>query len=104
MEALNFLNNNPMMLQLKNWILAFSVLFVISSCKEKKGGSANAAPAARRDAPLAVEGFVVKTKSLSENIEVPGTILPFETTEIRPEISGRIVQLNIPEGRYVSRG
>ncbi len=54
--------------------------------------------------PLQAEGFIVKTKILSENIEVPGTILPFETTEIRPEISGRIVALNIPEGHIVQKG
>ncbi len=47
----------------------------------------------------------MKNKSaLSENIRVPGTLLPFETTEIRPEISGRIVQLDIPEGRVVQKG
>ncbi|MGZ5253119.1 MAG: efflux RND transporter periplasmic adaptor subunit, partial [Flavitalea sp.] len=37
-------------------------------------------------------------------IEVPGTLMPFETTEIRPEISGRLVSLNIPEGRFVNKG
>ncbi|MBL7698286.1 MAG: efflux RND transporter periplasmic adaptor subunit [Chitinophagaceae bacterium] len=54
--------------------------------------------------PLQAEGFVVRTKELSEKIQVPGTLLPFEATEIRPEISGRIVELNIPEGRVVEKG
>lgn len=53
---------------------------------------------------LQAEGFIVRTKKLNERIEVPGTLLPFETTEIRPEISGRIVELNIPEGRLVKKG
>jgi membrane fusion protein (multidrug efflux system) len=47
---------------------------------------------------------VVRTRPLNENIEVPGTLLPYETTEIRPEISGRIVDMNIPEGRVVQKG
>ena len=51
------------------------------------------------DAAIQAEGFIVRTRQLSENIEMPGTLLPFETTQIRPEISGRIVELNIPEGR-----
>jgi membrane fusion protein, multidrug efflux system len=92
------------MLQPNNWIFAICVLLLFSSCKEKNGQAANAAPAARRNAPLAVEGFIVKTKTLSENIEVPGSLLPYETTEIRPEISGRIIQLNVAEGRNVSKG
>ncbi|MEO8583989.1 MAG: efflux RND transporter periplasmic adaptor subunit [Flavitalea sp.] len=57
-----------------------------------------------KNAPLLAEGFVVKVRAMSENIEVPGTIQPFETTEIRPEIAGRIVELNIPEGRVVQQG
>jgi membrane fusion protein (multidrug efflux system) len=54
--------------------------------------------------PLQVSAFVVKTRPLSENIEVPGTILPFEETEIKPEISGRIVSLNLVEGGIVNKG
>ncbi len=54
--------------------------------------------------PVQVEAFIVRTKTLSENIDVPGTLLPYETTEIRPEISGRIVEMNIPEGRVVEQG
>jgi membrane fusion protein (multidrug efflux system) len=53
--------------------------------------------------PLEAEGFVVRKRPLSENIEVPGTLLPYETTEIRPEIAGRIIELNIPEGQFVQK-
>ncbi len=91
---------------LKNSIL-FSLFIIgsalIISCKdEKKDAPAAAGP--RKTPPLQVEGFIVRTESLSEKIEVPGTLMPFETTEIRPEISGRLVSINIPEGRYVSKG
>lgn len=80
-------------------LLAVSVL----SCKEKKA-TADVMPARSVSMPLQAEAFVVRTRPLSENIEVPGTLLPFETTEIRPEISGRLVDLNIPEGRIVQKG
>lgn len=53
---------------------------------------------------LEVEGMIVKTSSINEVIEVSGTILANEATEIRPEISGRIIQLNIREGSIVSQG
>ncbi len=35
---------------------------------------------------------------------MPGSILANEATEINPEVSGRIVKLNIAEGRYVQKG
>ncbi|MBK9982921.1 MAG: efflux RND transporter periplasmic adaptor subunit [Saprospiraceae bacterium] len=82
------------------------LLLVLSSficCKSKKDSPAalatNAAPPALR-----VEGMIASSQSLSANIEVPGTILAFETTEIHPEVSGRLVSLNIKEGTNVSQG
>ncbi|QEC44524.1 efflux RND transporter periplasmic adaptor subunit [Pseudobacter ginsenosidimutans] len=75
----------------------------IIACKEEKKDEKPAGPA-RGNANLQADGFVVRTTSLSENLEVPGTILPYEQTEIRPEISGRVVQLNINEGNFVQKG
>jgi membrane fusion protein (multidrug efflux system) len=54
--------------------------------------------------PLQAEAFVARLHPLQESLEIPGTLLPFESTDIRPEIAGRIVEINIPEGRVVSKG
>jgi membrane fusion protein (multidrug efflux system) len=51
-----------------------------------------------------VDAYVVTPKTISEAIEVPGTLLAKETTEIHPEVSGRVVSLNINEGKYVAQG
>ena len=79
------------------------VSLFLFSCKEKKAQLPGSNPG-RGNATAQVEGFIVRTTSLSENIEVPGSLLPFEETVIRPEISGRLVQLNIPEGGSVKKG
>ena len=94
-----------MLLQLYRWIQFVLIFTVLLSCENKKKDAPPSNAAAQRgNRPVQVEGFIVKTKSLSENIEVPGTLLPFEETEIRPEISGRLVYLNVPEGRFVGKG
>lgn len=85
------------------YILSILALSLSLSCKEQKK-EATIIPTRSVNVPVQAEGFVVRTRSLSENIQVPGTLLPFETTEIRPEISGRIVQLDIPEGHVVQKG
>jgi membrane fusion protein, multidrug efflux system len=72
------------------------------SCKEKKAAPAAGGPSG--SAPLQVEASIMKPSSISEILEVSGNILPFESTEIRPEITGRLVFLNIREGAMVSRG
>ena len=78
-------------------LLVASVLW--TGCKKKM-----AAPTAREMTALSVEGFIVEPHSESENIEVPGSLLPVEETQIRPETSGRIVELNIQEGASVNKG
>jgi membrane fusion protein (multidrug efflux system) len=92
-----------MHMRLKRWIISGLVLsLLVTACKEQKKDEA---PRRNRGGgPIQAEGFVVRTTSLSENIEVPGTLLPFEVTEIRSEISGRVVRLNIPEGSSVQKG
>jgi membrane fusion protein (multidrug efflux system) len=81
------------------------VLFIITtiSCKEKKKAP-EVMTVRSVNLPVQVEAFIARTRTLSESIDVPGTLLPYETTEIRPEISGRIVEINIPEGRVVEQG
>lgn len=54
--------------------------------------------------PMRVDVFVIETRSLSENLELPGSLIPNESTEIHPEISGRLVALNVREGTYVGKG
>ena len=57
--------------------VATSVILV--SCKEeKKTAELPAAP--RGNVAIQAEGFIVKERVLSENIEVPGSLLPFEET------------------------
>jgi membrane fusion protein, multidrug efflux system len=86
-------------------VIGFILSFIFISCKSEKKDNAPAnAGRAGGDRPVQAEAFIVKTKSLSENLEIPGTLLPFEETEIRPEISGRVVWLNIPEGSFVNKG
>ena len=53
---------------------------------------------------MKVEGYIVKTVKVSDKAELPGSIIANETTEIHPEISGRLVYLNLSEGKIVGKG
>ncbi len=78
------------------------ILFLLSSCgsSDKKP----AAPAAAMSPVQKVEGFIVTTKLISDREELPGSIIANETTEIHAEISGRLVYLNLNEGKIVGKG
>lgn len=53
---------------------------------------------------LKVEAFIVKPSVLDQSITISGTIKPFEETVIMPEVSGRVVSINLQEGKTVRRG
>lgn len=91
-------------------ILSISILFAACKGSDKNpaagGATSGGAQGQNRQGnmPVQAEGFIVKTRPMSENIEVPGSLLPYEETEIRPEISGKVVSLNVREGSIVGRG
>ena len=75
---------------------------LLCGCEAKKEGSGSAA-SKRLRGPMSVEGFIVQPSPVSEDVEVSGTLLPSETTQIRAEVSGRITQLNFSEGTIVPK-
>ena len=75
---------------------------VLIACDSKKEKMAGVRP--RASGPMPVDAFVIKQSSISEDVEVPGTLKPFEETAIRAEVGGRVVQMNIREGTLVEKG
>lgn len=78
------------------------VAIVVLACDSKKAPSV--ANRSRDTGPMPVDAFVISQSSISENVEVPGTLKPYEETAIRAEVGGRVVQMNIREGSAVERG
>jgi len=76
----------------------------LAACGGGKKDKPATASASGRPAPMRVDVFLVSPEPFQEIIEVPGTIVANETAEIHPEVSGRIVRLNVAEGKYVSKG
>ena len=51
-----------------------------------------------------VDVLIAGNEDFSSNLEVNGTVLSNELVELHPEISGRLVYLNVPDGGMVSEG
>ncbi|MEP7255094.1 MAG: efflux RND transporter periplasmic adaptor subunit, partial [Ferruginibacter sp.] len=85
-----------------NFYSILFVLFLLSSCSS--GDKKTAPPVSTKPPIQKVEGFIVKTRLVSDREELPGSIIANETTEIHSEISGRLVYLNINEGKTVGKG
>ena len=82
----------------------FSIPLLFAACKssgkdeKKPGGAGDKKP------PAKVEAFIVTPKTLSQDIEMPGSLMPAEETELHPEVSGRVTGIYFNEGSNVSQG
>jgi membrane fusion protein, multidrug efflux system len=84
--------------------LCLLLIFILSACSSDRKKEAAAQQKGTKPPPPKVTAFVVQTQTISDVLEVPGTIVAEDATEIHPEVSGRIVSLNLREGAYVGKG
>lgn len=89
-------------------LFVLAALLLFFSCEKAEPKKENTAPSAQKTGGgfnvAAVEGFIAKASPLTESVTASGTLLPAEETELHPEASGRVVSLNLPEGRSVRKG
>ncbi len=84
--------------------IIISISLFITACKssgkdeKKPGGAGDKKP------PAKVEAFVVTPRVLSQDIEMPGSLMPAEETELHPEVSGRVTGIYFNEGSNVGQG
>ena len=81
------------------------LLSALVACQSEKKQENAAPPAAKTGFNVtSVEGFVAKPTALTETVTASGTLIPAEETELHPEATGRVVSINLPEGRSVRKG
>lgn len=85
-----------------------TTLFLLSACIlsytacREKADAAKSKPQANQ--PVVVDVIVAATRSVDNKIEANGSVVANEYVELHPEVSGRIVYLNVPEGAQVEKG
>jgi len=83
-------------------LLAATVVLFTSCNGDKK--NAPDKPARSSYDNISIEGFIVKPATLTATVTAAGTLLPMEETELHTEATGRVVAINLPEGKTVSKG
>jgi len=80
-------------------IIALNITVCLVACNSKPK-----VPEARPNPPTVVDVIIAAPKVVNRNIEVNGTVVANEYVELRPEVSGRLTYLNVPEGNRVAQG
>ena len=77
-------------------LVPLTLLLLHKKPEEKRKG--------KGDGQRKVEALVVRPAKLLNEISVTGSLLSFDEVELKNEVAGRIVLLNLPEGKTVSKG
>lgn len=97
--TVQFFIKTPM---LRQFLFSSFIVLFLFACKEKKDTPINAQRPA--GPPPVFDAVVAESFALNRNVETPGTVLPNESTDLHPEISGRVVSINFTEGSFVQKG
>lgn len=81
-----------------------AVVIIISAYTLFHGKGSDSSEMRRPDAVPNVDAVILRTQSLDNSVNVYGSLIPFEEIEVKNEVAGRIVTLNLPEGRAVAKG
>ena len=54
--------------------------------------------------PTVVDVLIAQPTTISQTVEANGTVIANESVQLRPEVSGRLTYLNVPEGAHVQKG
>ena len=80
--------------------VAFILILGLFACKGKTKPTDKFNP----NAPVSVDIAIAASQVINKVIEVNGSVAASEFVDIRPETNGRIVFLQIPEGKMVAAG
>jgi membrane fusion protein (multidrug efflux system) len=72
--------------------------------EDKSKSTASQTSTGSKPQPLKVEALVVQSQTIIDNVEASGSLIPYETTELHTEVPGRITELLVKEGSFVSKG
>ena len=86
-------------------ILPLLILVSLSFASCKSGKEEKKADVGKdKKPPSKVEAFIVSPTVLSQDIEMPGSLMAAEETELHAEVSGRVVGIYFNEGTTVGQG
>lgn len=88
------------------WFILTGIL-VISAVvwlNRQKTGNTENKPGSGGRPQTKVEAYILQPSLLIDEISVSGSLIAFEEVELKNEVAGRVVKINLPEGKTVSEG
>ena len=85
--------------------LLFCALLLLScGANQKKEAQQQQKAGAAASRAIRADAYIVKTALLADNLEIPGSIVANESTDVHTEVAGRITGILFTEGAFVNKG
>jgi membrane fusion protein, multidrug efflux system len=82
-----------------DYYFVISLFFLLIACAHKEDSIKP-----QKTSPPEVDVLIAATKPMSNELEVNGSVIANEYVELHPEASGRLTYLNVPEGKFITKG
>jgi membrane fusion protein (multidrug efflux system) len=81
------------------YIVPLGLLFMIACKSKQEAPKQNNGPQS-----VSVDVIIASPQTINNSVEANGSVVANEYVELHPEVSGRLVYLNVPEGAKVQQG
>jgi membrane fusion protein, multidrug efflux system len=90
----------------EKWVPLFAILTMLLfiGCNSKKSDNKESGLKLKEKQQIKVDGFIAVPTLLENQIAVSGSILAYEEVALMNEMAGRVVMINLPEGKLVKKG
>ncbi len=90
------------------WLVILLIVVILLALKfiffKSNSATTVSTGAAPKNQAVPVSAIIAKTSCLNNKVNASGTVLANEEVELRPEASGKILQINFRESSHVSKG
>src|SRR4051794_4033408 len=82
-------------------IALLGIVCLVTSCNGKKDPDKSKTPDRQT---TVVDVLIAQPTTISQTVEANGTVVANESVQLRPEVSGKLIYLSVPEGAHVQKG
>ena len=83
-------------------IVLMVIIFLVFGSKRQ--GKKDSTVSLKGNQLTKVDAFVVEPSLLIDEITVSGSLLSYEEVELKNEVAGRVIKINLSEGKFVKKG
>jgi membrane fusion protein (multidrug efflux system) len=86
------------------WVVVFFVLLTALFINIGFGKQADSEKTKKEKPQKKVTAYIAKPTLLIDEISVSGSLQAYESVDLKNEVAGRVVLINLPEGKFVNSG